>query len=203
MNFRKLATAAMASTLLLVGGAAAGASLTYQNVTFESLAIDQDTMAFSIVNATNATGNWSTINYLKGFEIKDIGGVTGVLSITPSNVTPLDLNMNANGCPGPAGNAGMCFLASTPITLTDSMSWEITFTGTNLDFGSPHIKVNFYETLTQAKATGDLLSLNLAAPVPEPETYAMLIAGLAVMGFVARRRSASFRPTASSQPQAA
>jgi hypothetical protein len=28
------------------------------------------------------------------------------------------------------------------------------------------------------------------APVPEPQTYAMLMAGLAAMGFVARRRRA-------------
>ena len=30
--------------------------------------------------------------------------------------------------------------------------------------------------------------LNIAAPVPEPETYALLLAGLALVGFVARRR---------------
>jgi hypothetical protein len=28
-------------------------------------------------------------------------------------------------------------------------------------------------------------------PVPEPETYAMLLAGLGLMGFVARRRKQS------------
>lgn len=31
-------------------------------------------------------------------------------------------------------------------------------------------------------------NLTLAAPVPEPETYALLLSGLAVIGFIARRR---------------
>jgi hypothetical protein len=30
-----------------------------------------------------------------------------------------------------------------------------------------------------------------AAPVPEPETYAMLLAGLGALGFIGKRRRAS------------
>jgi hypothetical protein len=37
-------------------------------------------------------------------------------------------------------------------------------------------------------ATTKLAQATLAAPVPEPETYAMLLAGLGVVGAVARRR---------------
>ena len=36
--------------------------------------------------------------------------------------------------------------------------------------------------------TNGAVSLTIAAAVPEPSTYAMLIAGMAAMGFVARRR---------------
>lgn len=39
-------------------------------------------------------------------------------------------------------------------------------------------------------STGVAFELAVAAPVPEPETYAMMLAGLAAMGFVARRRRA-------------
>ena len=45
----------------------------------------------------------------------------------------------------------------------------------------------FFQSLTQTKATGDLLSQTIPA-VPEPQTYALLLAGLGVVGFVARRR---------------
>jgi hypothetical protein len=31
--------------------------------------------------------------------------------------------------------------------------------------------------------------LNIANPVPEPETYAMLLAGLGLMGFMSRRKN--------------
>jgi hypothetical protein len=34
------------------------------------------------------------------------------------------------------------------------------------------------------------LNLTMAAPVPEPETYAMLLAGLGAIGFMSRRRKA-------------
>lgn len=42
----------------------------------------------------------------------------------------------------------------------------------------------------QLQATFDGQTLTVAAPVPEPTTYALLIAGLAAVGFVARRRAA-------------
>ena len=48
--------------------------------------------------------------------------------------------------------------------------------------------MNFLTGLNDEQKTGDLLSQTIAAPVPEPETYAMMLAGLSAMGFVARRR---------------
>ena len=67
------------------------------------------------------------------------------------------------------------------------MVFNIDFTGTGLHFDAPHLKVEFFQSLTQTKATGDLLSQTIPA-VPEPQTYALLLAGLGVVGFVARRR---------------
>ncbi|MEJ6000462.1 FxDxF family PEP-CTERM protein [Paucibacter soli] len=51
---------------------------------------------------------------------------------------------------------------------------------------------NYYYKVTASVAAGALAGtyqLNSSlAPVPEPETYAMLLAGLGVVGFLARRR---------------
>ena len=44
----------------------------------------------------------------------------------------------------------------------------------------------FYTTLQATSNTG----LYLTAPVPEPETYAMMLAGLGLVGVIARRRKA-------------
>lgn len=43
-------------------------------------------------------------------------------------------------------------------------------------------------TLTANRPAFEVDNVAFAAPVPEPETYAMLLAGLGLMGFVARRR---------------
>jgi hypothetical protein len=38
-------------------------------------------------------------------------------------------------------------------------------------------------------SSGGQYMLSITAAVPEPETYALLLAGLALVGFVARRRN--------------
>jgi hypothetical protein len=67
------------------------------------------------------------------------------------------------------------------------MIWTIDFTGTNLDFGAPHLKVQFMTGVNDTQKTGNLLSQTIPA-IPEPETYAMMLAGLGLLGVVARRR---------------
>ena len=73
--------------------------------------------------------------------------------------------------------------------MTNNLVYTIDFTGTNLDFSAPHLKVMFLTGINDPQKTGDLLSQTIPmAPVPEPETYALMMAGLGAMGFVARRR---------------
>ena len=52
-------------------------------------------------------------------------------------------------------------------------------------------------SIWQQNVAGSTQDLAVFAPIPEPETYAMLLAGLAVMGFVARRRRAALSPDVS------
>ena len=44
--------------------------------------------------------------------------------------------------------------------------------------------------LAIANEVSNTTTLYSMAPVPEPETYAMLLAGLGLVGFMARRRNA-------------
>ncbi len=67
-----------------------------------------------------------------------------------------------------APNAIFYTIASGYSGLLDSLGFTLTSYGTSLNV--------------------DNLVLSPAAPVPEPQTYAMLLIGLGLIGFMARRR---------------
>jgi len=181
---RTLVSAAIAAAAFAASPAGAN-SLTYQGVTFETMALDADTLQLSVLNATSATGDWTGINYLKAFELKDIGNVTGA-TLAGWSVS-VDNGLAAFGCTT-GGTNGACFTSTPAASLTNSMVYTIDFTGTNLNFSAPHLKVEFLTGLNDTQKTGDLLSQTIPTAVPEPETYALMLAGLGAMGFVARRR---------------
>ncbi len=171
-------------------------SLTFQGVTFNTWTVDVDTMGLSILNALGATGNWFGIGFLSAFEIKDIVSGDGVVSsatISGSGTfgASVDGGVSASGvgC-NTGGTPGACFTSSPAFALTNSMEWEIDFatTGGTLNFEAPHLKVAFLTNVTDTQPTGNLLSLPIS-PIPEPETYAMMLAGLGLMGAIARRRN--------------
>ena len=181
---RTLVSAAIAAAAFAAFPAGAN-TLTFQGVTFETMALDADTLQLSVLNATSATGDWTGINYLKAFELKEIGNVTGA-TLAGWSVS-VDNGLAAFGCTT-GGTTGACFTSAPAASLTNSMVYTIDFTGTNLDFSAPHLKVEFLTGLNDVQKTGDLLSQTIPTAVPEPETYALMMAGLGAMGFVARRR---------------
>ncbi|MEF8733546.1 MAG: PEP-CTERM sorting domain-containing protein [Candidatus Accumulibacter meliphilus] len=191
--FKSVAVAALAIAAL--PAAAADNSLTWQGVTFNTTVIDSNTLQLDILNAaTGATPDWSGINYIKAFEIKEIGDVTSATISGPGSFAAnVSQGLSANvGCQT-GGTNGACFTGA-PIALTDNMGWTLGFTSSGaLDFSLPHLKVQFLKDALQDKATGDLLSQNIP-PVPEPEAYAMMLAGLGMLGVIARRRRSSEAP---------
>jgi hypothetical protein len=180
-------------TSLLALGATASAqagTLTYQGVTFTSSWTDN--VLTLEIDAAHRTGDWATATTLGALQLKDIGNFDSVtLSAAPggaANWTLSSSELNANGCGGGAHvGASLCF-AGDHIALSDDMVFKFTFNGGATDFSSPHLKVNMFNG-DGGRKVGSLLSRNIPLqPVPEPQSYAMMLGGLALMGVVVRRR---------------
>jgi hypothetical protein len=180
---------------LLGAGALASAqagTLEYQGVTFTS-SWSGNVLTLEI-DASHPTGDWSTATALGALQLKDVGSFDSVSLISAPggamNWTLSSNELNANGCAG-GGHAGMglCY-SGAHVALSDDMVFQFAFNGGSPAPVSPHLKVNFFGPSGERKV-GSLLSENIpagVAPVPEPQSYAMLAGGLAVMGVLARRR---------------
>lgn len=174
----------------------AGSSLTFQDVIFSAEALDTDTLRFTMTGANTASGDWSGVQYIKAFSFKDIGSIASFNVVSgPSFATIAESSreLSARGCTG-GSSGGACFTFAQPTALTSTMSWTIDFVaaaGNQLDFSAPHLKVDFFTTLTDTKKTGSLLSQSMVptvTAVPEPESYVLFLAGLAGVAAMARRR---------------
>lgn len=178
---------------LLAGGTLASAqagTLEFQGVTFTSSWIDK--VLTLEIDAAHRTGDWATATTIGALQLKDIGSFDSVSLISApggaANWTLSSNELNANGCGG-GGHVGASLCYSGPhIALSDDMVFKFTFNGGATDFSSPHLKVNLFNG-DGGRKVGSLLSRNIPlAPVPEPQTYAMMLGGLALMGAMARRR---------------
>ena len=127
-----------------------------------------------------------------------LGDVAGTLGVSDplSNATAwLYTKYLAGGLSGQGANDASANKAQTAIwfleneSLGSSNSWATdAITAVNLGWTNPTGAGRVY-ALNLMDAGGGLHQDQLyMAPVPEPETYAMLLAGLGLMGFVARRR---------------
>ncbi|MEO7056792.1 MAG: PEP-CTERM sorting domain-containing protein [Caldimonas sp.] len=66
--------------------------------------------------------------------------------------------------------------------------------GTDCDFGnSGHLSFDLPDNVAFTSASGLLLSGATVPAVPEPETYALILGGLAMTGWISRRRRAASR----------
>jgi hypothetical protein len=116
-----------------------------------------------------------------------VTGTTGmnldaiISSISPAATTGLDITGLALYGTGDK-------LVSTG-TMAQSGSIDVwTLSSTNLTAGNYYIKVSGNMVSDAAASFGG--AVMMAAPVPEPETYGMMLGGLGLLGFLARRRKA-------------
>lgn len=178
---------AVAACLGMAGSAGAGV-LTFQGVTFTT-SFAANVLRLEI-DAASPTGDWSTATTLGMLGLKDVGSFSSVsLTAAPPGGLSWTINNNelsANGCIDGANPMKVCAFG-THLALADDMVFEFTFSGGTQNFASPHLKVGMYEGDSPDKV-GSLLSMNIP-PIPEPATYGMLLAGLALVGALARART--------------
>jgi hypothetical protein len=151
---------------------------------------------FDNIFGKNAFAGSLAVNALKSPDNIDVGGITGggVFDVGSSNAN------------GPAGFDFRFRLGLGPDRLTagETIVWTASFSDT-LCSGRGRAKTCATDPFDVATSTATPFALHIqnigreddskwayanaaTAPVPEPETYLMMITGLGIMGFIARRR---------------
>ena len=106
------------------------------------------------------------------FSVSDAGAALGATSGVPASTVDGAVALDFDGAfADPAFSRGVFTLSAGAHRITGRLEQSVSDGGVPLD------------------ATEGAVRLTLAAAVPEPSTTAMLIAGLGVVGFVARRRA--------------
>lgn len=109
----------------------------------------------------------------------------------PSTTLQPDYGVHRNGTSGGQENIGLVInLRSDPYWYGNSWQAPSTDThawGFNYYSGAQGGWLKTSSSYVWAVRDGDVASV--AAPIPEPESYAMLLAGLGLVGFIARRRN--------------
>lgn len=180
---------AMAALALGIGVAASSqaGSLTYQGVTFTSTWTGN--LLTLEIDAAGRSGDWLAASSIGALQLKDLGSFADVTLVSApglaANWTLSSNELNANGCGGGAHAGRSLCLSGERIALADDMIFQFSFSGGAPDLEAPHLKVNFFGA--GERKVGSLLSQTIA-PVPEPQTWAMLLGGLGLVGFMARRK---------------
>jgi hypothetical protein len=135
------------------------------------------------IDAAGRNGDWTTAKFIDSSQLNNIGSFSSfAMGGDGSGWAPFNKELNANGCAGGPGEKRAC-AQGTPVALADDMHFEFTFDdGAALDLASADLKVRFLDE--NYEKVGSLLS----QPIPEPGTCALMLAGLGVVGFAARRR---------------
>ena len=147
-----------------------------------------DPLASSTYTVNHAPGSFSDIFTFSLSTASD--AVAASVGLTLSNL--LNLSFSSFGLfsdPTGTGSGGSLLTSGT----IDPSLKEANISAIGLTSGNYYVKLNgdalgalggVYVFAANTEASGN-------APIPEPETYAMMLAGLGAMGWIARRRAAA------------
>jgi hypothetical protein len=211
MNFRGLALVPLAA--VSIGMAAPAAAQTTFNYDFGTLFTGGGPSSATFAHLSVTTSDYLSFVYhlTVGDNLNAVFGSTGtfVSSLrvnTASNADPNSVaispgtwgvaEVRLNSDPNNAGSVDWDFMdsfcgsgngcnpnnGSSRLTQGEEVEWTTTFTSVqNPPFGEPPF-------LLKVQGYGDSAAYVAATPIPEPEAYAMLLAGLGLLGLAMRRR---------------
>jgi len=207
MKFNRFNNLLAGSMLLLNVAGNANAEVytfTTNSTEFASLNVTQNSTTsytFSLAFLNDANGFFNNNNYIRLLAVDDSNN-TDPTSTTNYSATPTNGSVVQAFLPGfvdGSSNIGgydydYLFLIATTgqFKVGESATWTSVFTSAPGTFDRFSLRVNnggFAPNSLSAKAT--VLGVKSVAAVPEPETYAMFLAGLGLLGFAAKRRKST------------
>lgn len=137
--------------------------------TVETVAFIQNYNGFNpVVPTVSQSFNSSASSYTVTFD----------LAQRPGNHESVQVSLDGN------------ILSGGVLTPADSNASHYSYTVSGLTGGSHTLQFKGVNNTSASDSTLFLNNVSVTAAVPEPETYAMMMAGLAMVGVVARRRKA-------------
>ncbi len=139
----------------------------------------------------NPSPSASFANTVSGAFTDDWTFNLGVPSIVAASVTNVEVSFGGPSFGGISGFSawlnGVQLFGPTSTTTVGGITvkTQVLSGGTSIPAGMYHLMVSGTGVTGGSASYGGNL---VATPVPEPETYAMLLAGLGAIGFLARRR---------------